>query len=45
MLITMQTEKAQEYHQNLETSSKSCISCHVGIAHPEFADGLQTAMD
>ena len=45
MLTAMQSAKAQQYHQNLETNGKTCISCHVGIAHPEYADGLQTAMD
>lgn len=45
MLTAMQSAKAQQYHQNLETNDKTCISCHVGIAHPEYADGLQTAMD
>ncbi len=45
MLVAVQSERAQKYHQNLEANGKTCISCHVGIAHPEFADGLQTAMD
>lgn len=34
MAISMQSQKAQEYHQALERNEKTCIDCHQGIAHP-----------
>ncbi len=45
MLPALQTAKARQYHQNMDRDGKTCISCHAGIAHPEFSDGLDIAMD
>ncbi len=44
MLATLQSEKARKYHQNMEQNGKTCISCHAGIAHPEYSEGLNTGM-
>ena len=44
MLITLQSPKAREYHQGMSQNGKTCISCHAGIAHPEYSEGLNTAM-
>ena len=44
MATNMQSEKARRYHQNMDQNGKTCIYCHAGIAHPEFAEGLNTAM-
>jgi len=45
MLQALQSDKARKYHQNIDTNGKTCISCHAGIAHPEFAEGLNTEMN
>lgn len=44
MLAALQSEKARKYHQNMEQNGKTCISCHAGIAHPEYSEGLNTGM-
>ena len=44
MLATLQSERARKYHLNMDRNGKTCISCHAGIAHPEYAEGLNTAM-
>lgn len=33
MIASMQTAKAQEYHQAEQKENKTCIDCHAGIAH------------
>lgn len=33
MLLSMQTAKAQEYHQRAEQQGKTCIDCHAGLTH------------
>jgi cytochrome c-type protein NapC len=35
MQLELQSAKAQEYHQAMATSGKTCIDCHAGIAHPD----------
>ena len=43
MLMTMQSSKAQEYHQAMQSNGKTCIDCHTGIAHPENTAGRSPA--
>ena len=33
MLYSVQTAKAQEYHQAVENQGKTCIDCHAGLTH------------
>lgn len=33
MLFSVQTAKAQEYHQAVENQGKTCIDCHAGLTH------------
>ena len=33
MLASAQSAKAQQYHQTMATSGRTCIDCHAGLAH------------
>ena len=33
MLFSVQTAKAQQYHQAVENKDKTCIDCHAGLTH------------
>lgn len=33
MISSLQTLKAQEFHQSMQKNGKTCIDCHAGIAH------------
>jgi cytochrome c-type protein NapC len=33
MDFSLQSAKAQQYHQAIEHQNKTCIDCHQGIAH------------
>jgi cytochrome c-type protein NapC len=33
MLYSMQSAKAQEYHQVMQSQDKTCVDCHAGLTH------------
>jgi cytochrome c-type protein NapC len=42
MILSEQTAKAREFHQNMLNTGKTCIDCHQGITHmsPQIAEHL-----
>lgn len=40
--LSLQSARAQEYHAAKHLNNKTCIDCHIGIAHPENTADLGT---
>lgn len=45
MKLSLQSEKAQEYHQAERNNGKTCIDCHAGIAHTPLGQVYEAKTD